>query len=50
MPTWQIWGNWLDRSPGLLQAVRAPWVTPPSESGRPGSAWGGVSLGSGQEA
>lgn len=38
MPMWQVWGNWPDRSPGVPRAVRAPWVTPPCESGRPGWA------------
>lgn len=36
--------------PGVPPAERAPWVTPPSESGRAGRAWGDVKLGSGQEA
>lgn len=38
MPMWQVWRNWPDKSPGVPRAVRAPWVTPPSESGGPGWA------------
>lgn len=48
MPMWQVWGNWPDRSSGVPQVVRSSWVTPPSESGRPGCVSGGVRLGSGQ--
>lgn len=48
MPMWQVWGNWPDKSPGVPRVVKASWVTPPSESGRPSCAWGGVRLGSGQ--
>lgn len=45
MSVWQIEGNWLGRSPGVPRAVRAPWVTPPCESDRPGYALGAFRLG-----
>lgn len=44
MSTWQVWGNWPDRSPGVPRAVRARWVTPPSESGGLGCARAGPHL------